>query len=264
MNNLPVRSSRKKPAAIAAPYTRRAGLMVGLVMFAVMACSTWGLGWVAVVSALLPMLIGASAAGVAEKSRLWSKRMGNPLPLALGGALLGAVMGGMLAPFWALAAAIFKVTLPVSLPAAASGHLFLAGLSLGAATGATAGVAVGVTQGGKDPIQTGASAALFAGVTAFAGFYTGAFAAGIALLASWLGAETALFATALAYAPAMLGTLGISAVAATAAFAGTLTIKGAEAREKSLALPDPSDMPSWARSDSVSGFHRDNSTLHIG
>lgn len=256
-NDLPV--LRKHPSAAVQPsHTQRAGLMVGLSLAAVLALGTFGFGWAALLSALVPIAIGAGAAGTVERSRRWSRQLDSSVPLALGGAWLGLQLGAVLAPFWALCAGILGVGGALFPPFVPWGTLFFAGAALGAMAGAATGVAVGARPRKGDPLTKGAVAGASAAVLVAGGVYTGAFGALAGLVGSWLGADPVTLAAMLTAAPGLVGGLGMAAVAGTAAFAGTLTLEAAAAREKHLSLPDPGSFPSWARSDSVSGFHRDD------
>jgi hypothetical protein len=129
--------------------------------------------------------------------------------------------------------------------------------------GATSGLSVGLVRKQKDPLQGGMMAGGTAALLTGGGLVTGAFGGIAGVFGSWLGANPAIFSQMLAYAPGLLGSFGVTLLAGVAAFAGNLTVKGAEAREKRLALPDPSHFPSWARADSVTGFHRQNPTIYI-
>lgn len=253
--DLPVRLPRKN-SSVAPSHTRRAGLFVGLAMLLATGFSAYGLGWLALASAFLPVMVGAASAGVVETGRRAGKSWDSSIPMGVSGAAIGATLGAMLMPLWAAAAATGS--------GVGLGYLLAAGAGLGAATGATAGVATGMTRKAKDPIGSAAGAAAGTLGASLLGHGTGIFAAGCALLGGWLGFDAGTLSQALAYAPTLLGALGISVAAAAGAFGGTLAIHGAEARERQFQLPDPSSFPSWARSDSVTGFHRENRTLYIG
>jgi hypothetical protein len=163
----------------------------------------------------------------------------------------------MLFPLWVAAAGATAPHIPF-------GYLIAAGAGLGAATGAGAGVATGAVRKAKDPLSAAGGAAAGTAGLSLLGHGTGLFAAGCAMFGGWVGFDPALLSQALAYAPTLLGALGISLVAAAGAFGGTLAIQSAEARERQLVLPDQSAFPTWARADSVTGFHRENRTLYIG
>lgn len=260
--SLPVRSPSGR-AVVEAPYTRRAGMMVGLALFLFMALSSWGLGWAAMLSALVPIMVGAGASGVTEKARRWADQTDSSVPIAVGGAFLGALTGGLLAPLWGFCSAVLGLGGALALPAAAPGHLFFAGAALGGVVGATSGFSVGTVRKGRDPLQSGMIAGGLATAVTGIGLFTGAFPWILGVFGSWLGADPALFTRMLEYAPHFMGNFGLSLLGGVSAFAGTLTIQGAAAREKRLALPDPNSFPSWARADSVTGFHRQNPTLYI-
>jgi hypothetical protein len=224
-------------AAVQAPHTHRAGIMVGAAMFLVMALGTFGFGWAAILSALVPVMVGAGAAGTVESSRRAANQLGSPLPLVAGGAWLGAQLGALLAPFWALAAGVLELAGAIPPQALPWGHLLLAGIALGAMAGAATGLAVG-TRRGPDPLARGVVAGATAMVLTAGGLYTGAFAALASFVGSWLGVDPATLGAMLVYAPGLLGSLGMAAVSGTAAFAGALALDGAEARGKRLALGD--------------------------
>lgn len=251
--NLPVRSFSQHSPDVRS-FVSRAGWMVGATLFLSIALTGWGLGGIALASALVPVALASAGSGLVESARRGSESWDSFLPLALAGGVLGAAMGGLLAPLWVLFSSLGWITSSgavtgLSLLGAASG-----GALLGGFTGATSGTAVGTLRKAEDPLVAGAMAGGATTAASFVGLYFGIFGALATLIASFMGLPGSALTQALSHSPTFLGSLGLALVAGSSAFSGTLTLKGASARAKRAALPSPESFPDWARADSVTRY----------
>lgn len=213
---------------------RRVGTFVGLTM----AACLWAAGLsggLALLFGLLPVIAGASGAGVMERCRQLSVEWETPLPLVAGGAFAGALLGFLFgAEFLALAPV--AGSLP-EIPAAAAGVVLTATTFLGTGVGALA--AGGVAASGRgDPLvralRAGAWSASATAVALYSGFLpwlAGWVAGGVGLLGA---AEAAAIGKALSTGFLVLGPASLALLSAVAAATGTLSLGATEAWQRRI------------------------------